>query len=170
MTTWQPLALLHRRFHPAQVPMVQSTRRCVRAWPTRPAVREPCRDKPCSARAHAQASSRATHELRVGDEADADERGDAAAMPARSGEGWPSDPSRGCSAKHAQTTRRGRGRGKQGKRMGRGAEKKRGISREGARQRGEEAKCDRESGTKRFRDIGRKRKGERKKRTGRERG
>ncbi len=67
-----------------------------------PAVREPCRDKPCSARAHAQRSARATHVLQDDDEADADERGDtAAAMPARSGEGRPLDPSRGCSAKHA---------------------------------------------------------------------
>ncbi len=43
--------------------------------------------KPCSATEHARGSAGDTHALRDGDEADADEREQAAAMPAESGEG-----------------------------------------------------------------------------------
>ncbi len=49
--------------------------------------------KPCSASAHAQGSAGDTHGLRDGDEADADEREQAAAMPAESGEWRQSNPS-----------------------------------------------------------------------------
>ncbi len=64
-------------------------------------MREACRDKPFSVSEHARASAGATHALRDGDEADADEREKAAAVPARSGGGRRSHPSRGCSVKHA---------------------------------------------------------------------
>ena len=76
-------------------------------------ARDMCRDrarralhaavKPCSARAHRQASAGATHVLQDGDEADADEREEAAAVPAGSGEGRRSDPSRGSSVEHARS-------------------------------------------------------------------
>ncbi len=48
---------------------------------------------PCSASAHAQGSAGDTHELQDGDEADADEKTAAAAMPVESGEWRQSDPS-----------------------------------------------------------------------------
>ena len=64
-------------------------------------MRNACRLTPCSASEHARASAGATHVLRDGDEADADEREEAAAVPARSGGGRRSHPSRGCSVKHA---------------------------------------------------------------------
>ena len=49
----------------------------------------------------AHASKGATHVLRDGDEADADEREGAASVAAGPGEGRRSDPSRGSEAKHA---------------------------------------------------------------------
>jgi hypothetical protein len=49
--------------------------------------------KPFFASAHAQGSAGDTHELRDGDEADADEREQAAVMPAESGEWRQSGPS-----------------------------------------------------------------------------
>ncbi len=52
--------------------------------PAGPAVRSACVHKPCSASAHALGSAEDTHDLRDGDEADAEERGQAAAMPAES--------------------------------------------------------------------------------------
>ena len=91
------------RSRPSTEPLTRARRVCrrLRASPTGPGVREACRDKPCSASEHARASAGATHELRDGDEADADEREEAAAVPARSGGGRRSHPSRGCSVKHA---------------------------------------------------------------------
>ncbi len=66
--------------------------------------------KPCSPHAHKQGPAGATHELQDGDEAGADEREkgadeweEAAAVPAGSGEGRPSDPSRGSSVQHARS-------------------------------------------------------------------
>ncbi len=67
---------------------------------TGPGERKACRDKPCSASNHAHASKGATHALRDGDEADADEREEAAAGPARSGGGKRSHPSRARSVTH----------------------------------------------------------------------
>ena len=64
-----------------------------RLRPARPAVRNACAHAPCSATAHAHGSAGDTHVLRDGDEADADEREQAAAMPAESGEWRQSDPS-----------------------------------------------------------------------------
>ena len=63
-----------------------------------PGLREPRRVMPCS---HAHASRGATHVLRDGDEADADEREGAAGVAAGPGEGRQSDPSRGSEARHA---------------------------------------------------------------------
>ena len=67
----------------------------VRVCTTGPAVREPRPDTPGSPSPHAQPSAGDTHALRDGDEADADEREEAAAVPAGSSEGRQSDPSRG---------------------------------------------------------------------------
>ncbi len=53
--------------------------------------------------AHKQEPAEATHSLRDGDEADADEREEAAAVPAGSGEGRWSDPSHESSAEHARS-------------------------------------------------------------------
>ncbi len=56
-------------------------------------MRSACALTPCSASEHAQRSAGDTHALRDGDEADADEREQAAAMPAESGERRQSDQS-----------------------------------------------------------------------------
>ncbi len=58
-------------------------------------MREPRPDTPGSPSPHAQPSAGDTHKLQDGDEADEDEREEAAAVPAGSGEGRQSDPSRG---------------------------------------------------------------------------
>jgi hypothetical protein len=77
-----------------RLPMMHDAREMCRG--SLPALaRLPHRDKsaqhaairPCSARAHKQGSAGAPHVLRDGDEADADEREEAAAVPAGSGEG-----------------------------------------------------------------------------------
>ncbi len=59
--------------------------------------------KPCSPQAHKQGSAGATHVLQDGDEKSADEREEAAAVPAGSGEGRRSDPSRESSVQHARS-------------------------------------------------------------------
>ena len=79
-------------------PSFRPCRPSLRVCTTGPAVREPRRVMPCS---HAHASRGATHVLRDGDEADADEREGAAGVAAGPGEGRQSDPSRGSEARHA---------------------------------------------------------------------
>jgi hypothetical protein len=72
---------------------IQDIRRMDILHPAGPVVRTASAHKPCSASAHAQGTAGDTHDLRDGDQADADEREQAAAMPAESGEWRQSDPS-----------------------------------------------------------------------------